>query len=734
MTLEQITQHRKSIYSLLTGSRIYEAIVELKPVVEEVADYDLIRQFNDTKVSYDYLLQYFVAGTKDDGREDMLRHITESLYTIADKCVVALSAGQTYDMFYTKASVLRNQSVEMLVLQYLEQQNKHQLLCSVEPEAQNEKAISELARNMEKIAVNLFNKIWCTFPLSNEDAECCKRIFESAPEYLKQLIVAAMFLGETKFYDETKLAFMIDTYITSADAKTQTRALSSVVMTMLLHPHRIRISTRIQSRFGQLVDIPHFYSDVNSILQRLVMARNTENLSKRMREELMPNIMNIDPGLMSKIKNNPSFDPSELEENPQWQDWLEDSGVGKKIEELNRLQTAGEDVFISTFSKLKAFPFFNTMANWFLPFYPTHTMCDDALGNNKKLVSVVNIAPFLCDSDKYSFCFSIASMPSAQLNAMVNQLDLHNRDLKELEKTELPDDAKHLRDAAINAYIQSLYRFFTLFSRRNDFQSVFHTAMDFTKEPLFRMLRIDQSALLLIAEYYLKNHFYKEALSYYLFAQNHFSDVSARVIQKIGFAYQSMGEFQQALDYYLRYELVDDAEVWNIRHIATCYRALHKHDKALECYEKLLRVKESNASLCLNAGHCLLELNRIDEALHYYFKADYLDSNPKVWRALAWTLFLNQKYEQSEHYYQKLMDTKSATPADYLNYGHLLLSLGKIDQAVNEYALSVKSGNREMDTFVQAFNADVYKYVLRADHHHMAHLVMDAVVKKINNS
>ena len=732
MTLEAVTQHQKSIRHLLDAQRIYEAIIELSPIVEEVADYHLTEHFNSVKMSYDYMLQYFLAGVTDQGREAMLYRITDSLYTITDQCVIALSLGQSFELFYTKIATLHKHSLQSMVQNYLEALNKFELLCSVPEESQNRLAISTLKREMEKSAVDIFNKVWCAFPFSAEDVQSSKQLLDTAPEYVKQLLMAALFLGQTKFYDETKLVLMMETYLAATDVKTQTRALVGVVLTMILHPKRIQLSSRLSSLMANLAENQHFQADVNSIVQRLVMARNTENLSKRMREELMPNIMNMDPELLSKLKSNPPIDPSELEENPQWQDWLEESGVSKKIEELNKLQTEGEDVFISTFSKLKSFPFFNTLANWFLPFYPSHSMCEDALGANKKLVSVVKIAPFLCDSDKYSFCFSIASMPKSQMNMMASQMDLHNHDLKELESAQLPSSDAQQRDAFINAYIQSLYRFFTLFSRRNDFVSVFKTAMDFTRKPLRTWLNLSQSSLLMIAEYFLKNHFYADAVAYFEFVQNHFPHVSPQLLQKMGFAYQNMGNYDKALQYYLRYEIVDDADLWNIRHIATCYRAQQQYEKALAYYEKILAVKENNAPLCLTAGHCLLKMNRIEEAMNHYFKASYLDAqNPKVWRALAWTFYLTNKFAQSADYYTKLVQSKTSTGDDHLNYGHLLLSQGKVAEAVNEYAISAKAN---INSFVSAFDADFSTLSNHGVTPEVAQLVKDAVVKIIHNT
>ena len=195
MTLEAVTQHQKSIRRLLDAQRIYEAIIELSSIVEEVADYHLTEHFNSVKMSYDYMLQYFLAGVTDQGREAMLYRITDSLYTITDQCVIALSLGQSFELFYTKTAMLHKHSLQSMVQNYLEALNKFELLCSVSEESQNRLAISTLKREMEKSAVDIFNKVWCAFPFSAEDVQSSKQLLDTAPEYVKQLLMAALFLG-----------------------------------------------------------------------------------------------------------------------------------------------------------------------------------------------------------------------------------------------------------------------------------------------------------------------------------------------------------------------------------------------------------------------------------------------------------------------------------------------------------------------------------------------------------
>ena len=259
--------------------------------------------------------------------------------------------------------------------------------------------------------------------------------------------------------------------------------------------------------------------------------------------------------------------------------------------------------------------------------------------------------------------------------------------------------------------------------------------MDFTQLPFFELWGLDQTALLTIAEYYLKNGFYEDAVSYFSYIQKHFEDVAPHILQKMGFAYQNLGDYRNAIQCYQRYELVDENDLWNNRHIAICYRSLKQYEKALKYYEKVLSVKDSNATMCLNAGHCLLELGRPDEALNYYYKADYLDPyNPKVWRSLAWANFLTDNFAQSENNYKKLLENNSVNSQDYLNYGHLLLVEGKLAEAVGCYAKSAKGDGESLKAFHSSFRADLPVLMRKGITESVAALVEETVVKKLNNN
>ena len=736
MNLQEINKTKTSILKLLGDNCVYAALLKLKMLIDATADYTLREQYQQQKTAYDSLLQYVVAGAQDTGREKILQDITQSIYTLTDLCVIALSCNQSYELFYTRWATHSRGTIGEIVSKYDNLAKRSQLLQAAPASRLNQQALAEVKRAAEMTETDMFDQVWTRFPLSAVDCAAVSSVFTSqqVPGFFKGLLISALLLGSTKFYDPSKLNLLLDIYINSDNDDLQIRALTAAIIIIYQYHTRLLGNHQLEARLRLLDDCAHFRNDVMSILRRLIYSRNTENISKRMREELMPNLMKINPDLLNKLKGKSGIvDPSELEDNPEWADWLEKSGITKKMEELQELQFEGGDVFVSTFSHLKGYPFFNIMANWFMPYHDSHSSIDSTFGPGESpLRKVIADAPFLCDSDKYSFAFSMGSVPEMQRKMMMSQFDAQNASLKEMTSAELPDDKKRQRDMLANRYIQDLYRFFKLFSRRAEFKSIFDSSMDFLQIPFLRHILDDKLNLGVIAEFYMKNGFYDDAIGYYgrILEVDH--NVTPQVLQKIGFAHQNLGHFAEAIDFYKRYEIVNDHDTWTLRHIATCYRALRDTGNALVYYKKAEKLAPDNASLCLNIGHCLLEQGKTNDALNYYFKVDYLaPEKHKAWRPIAWCSFAVGNFEQSENYYKKIIESGEDEVQDHLNYGHVLLCSHRAAEALSQYrtALVMEKGDK-VDAFTHDFDADAHYLVEKGLDWHYITLMREAVISR----
>ena len=343
-----------------------------------------------------------------------------------------------------------------------------------------------------------------------------------------------------------------------------------------------------------------------------------------------------------------------------------------------------------------------------MPFFAAHSAVVENLGAGKiGLAEVIQHAPYLCNSDKYSFCLSLGALPESQRSIMSAQLEEQNAALNEARQAEMPDERK-ARVGIINSFIQDLYRFFKLFTRRREFIAVMDDpGIDMTDcLPLADVTR-DAKVLELLGALYFKNGFNEDAIKCFTRLESMDNATDDHIYQKIGFAYQNAGNAAMALNYYKRYELLHEDDVWNIRHMAACYRDLDKPEEALDYYRRAESLAPDNVSLALTIGHVLLQMNRTRDALQQYFKADLMEgARHRAWRPIAWCSFVLGDYDRAIDYYDRIAQDDKPTAQDLLNRGHVLLCQGETREAVETYRESLRLMDSDITKFRDAFKGD----------------------------
>lgn len=712
MTKPEIDNTHRRASQCIDDAEVNDAFALISSLITESGKASLSDELGRLEMSYTLMLKYLEQGVVDPQRDDILYNIRQSLYTLNDKCYIGLMEQAGHEVFYTRRRELAGTSLVDIVEDYRKALRNLSLVQSVPDQQVDNRAILSQLREAETLETKLFNRVWSSFPLSTDDANSLKLCINGdiLPVHARCLLVAALFLGLMMFYDENKLLILLETYSMSDEPLVQLRSLVCALLTMLAHKKRTSASHTVQTRIDALLDMPDFKHDVWSIQMQLARSRNTENIKQRVRNDLIPNIMKMRPDIINKLKDKESqvVDLSDIEANPDWQQWLDQSGITRRIEEFNAMQHEGSDVFIATFSHLKTFPFFKTLSNWFLPFYPAHSEVVENLGPSRlSLAEVIQHAPYLCNSDKYSFCLSLGALPESQRSMMSAQLTEQEAALNEARHTELPDERRK-RIAIINAFVQDLYRFFKLFSRRREFIAVMdNEGLDLTDcMPLARVTR-DAHVLELLGTLYFKNAFYDDAIKCFTRLEGLDETTDDHIYQKIGFAYQNANKPEKALTYYKRYELLHEDDAWNIRHIAACSRALGKLEQALEYYRRAETMSPDNVSLAITVGHVLLEQNRTSEALQQYFKADLMDdAKHRAWRPIAWCSFLLRDYDKALDYYDRINRNDTPSAQDKLNLGHVLLCQGKTQEAIATYRESLQLMNGDCKKFRAAFKGD----------------------------
>ena len=447
---------------------------------------------------------------------------------------------------------------------------------------------------------------------------------------------------------------------------------------------------------------------MENIIKQLIQSKETEEITRKLQEEILPEVAKISPHLRNKMDlDNLLGENMQDDKNPDWKDMFDEvPGLTKKMEEFSNLQMEGADVFMSTFSQLKTFPFFSKFLNWLYPFSVKHpdlrSIADQ--DSNKSFVKAISNTSFLCNSDKYSFLFSISQIPDSYKSMMAAAIEAEAAQVEEIQKDEAFVSPDKKSAYISNQYIQDLYRLFKLHPRKNELADVFKWKLEFFNKSFFRALIEDSQVWRNIGAYYFLKGHYHPALQ--IFKELLIENPEIELFQKAGYCYQKIGNYKNALTYYHKAELIQSRNLWTLRKIAQCYRALKQSEKALEYYQQAEIIQPDNMAMQLSIGNCYFELGNYDEALKRYFKIEYLDpNNIRGWRPIAWVSFLTGKMDQASKYYKKILES-APNAHDRINAGHLEWCLGNRKKALALYLSSIKEGGITIEKFLEIFNED----------------------------
>lgn len=709
MTEQELKKRYAEICSNLATRRLKPAFDMLGKLISENGLGVYYDEYQNLEETYHFMLKYTVEGIKDPERQKIYRKLIVSVFELSDKINEAIRLRLSPSIEYEKKRLFKTSFISNFS-EYLAELEDFYLQ---DETPGDETASLAAAKEHQQKMRRLFYHIWFTDKLSPDEVEPLRN-FILSPVVLvayKSFMVTALMLSLQRYFDPEKFTLLFDAY-DSEEMEINQRALVGVLINLYRYDARLTFYPAITGRLKILNENPEFKRNLERVIIQLIRSKETEKLQQRIRDEILPEMIKISPVLKDKINLDSLMEEGLSEDkNPDWEEIFKDSpGLMDKMQEFSELQMEGADVFMGSFAMLKSFPFYGEMGNWFIPFFTENPEIADTLrfsdDTGRRLMEALNKAPVLCNSDKYSFCFSIQSLPKENREFMAQGINAEMDQLKELEEDEELTQPGRKAEFVSNQYVQDLYRFYKLFPRKNDFEDIFNWRFDFhNKQALGGILKEDPKVLRNIAEYYFaKNHFNEAAELFGLLLEE---EKNGELYQKLAYCHQKTGDFEQALDGYLKAELYDINRLWNLKKIALCYRNLKQPGKALEYYQAAEKIDSEDLNNQLNIGHCLLELDEYDEALKCYFKVEYLaPGNKKVWRPIAWCSFLTGKKEQAEKYFIQLIEDEP-NKHDYMNMGHVQWSLNNRKAALDYYQKSISKNGFSEAEFLEVFGEDL---------------------------
>ena len=655
--------------------QFYLFLEDLAKEIREAGLTELEYELSGIVATYDALIDYFRQGIQDPERERVYKQLVGHALQLSDRCALATKGVEKMPYYTSQHKAARRESLHTYRLQ-LEAfaEGTHSITDNEE--------LRQLATTHDKQLAALFTDLWTqgTWTAATAAEADALLLSPTITRADQCTVVSAVTLSLLRMFDPLKLLFLCDAYY-HPEAMVSTRALVGIVICCYCWGRRIGYYSEAKARLELLSEDPLFGDQVCEVILQFIRSTDTEEVDRKMREEIIPELMKN-----PKLRRMPNFNIEEANAddiNPDWEQWMHESGLEESMREITEWQMEGVDVNMSTFSQLKRYPFFYTISNWFRPF---DTWQADMLaivgtpGTGNVIADTILQSNYLCDSDKYSFCYAIREIPQMQREAMMSQLDEQNRALK--ESADMPDLKRLSRQTSqsiLRQYVQNLYRFFKLFTSAQEFDNPFdHIVLGVMHtNPLYSLI-VEPDRMFKLIGLNIKLKRYLRAIECFIHLEGrHPECMEATQLQQLGLCYQKMKMYADAIEAYTKADLMKPDSYWTIHHLAQCHRAMNHYDKALEYYEVAEAMKPDNLSLTFHVAELLYELGEYEEALPRLHKIDYHHPESlKSVRLLAECCFMSEQGVQATKYYERMMtehaDELTATDWKHAAYNYWL--------------------------------------------------------------
>ncbi|MBN1598749.1 MAG: tetratricopeptide repeat protein [Bacteroidales bacterium] len=712
MNYSELRSNYENILDAINSDRLQEALEMALKLSASSGTSDVQNRYSTIANTYKSMLKFSIEQAPDPQRDIIYNKLQQSILEWTDDIKDQwIRNNQVFERnIFQHRTLDLNSFSSKEIDQYVTE-------FSYESEGNEDMNKKEEAGNRQNTQLIKVNNLFYTFWLKNIYGDAEKQIFTELIKnndvrwQFKALIVSALSLSLMRHFDRGKFFLLFD-LIDDELIEIRQRSIVGLFLCLLIYEKRLGLYSDIIVRLKSIPDNTKLQESFLAVLLQFIRSSETEKITKTIQEEIVPEVMKIKSDLEEKLNLDDLLNKDSFEDkNPEWKNFFKDApDVYQKLEQFSRLQTEGSDVFMGAFSMLKHFVFFKEMANWFLPFSGNHP---DLANSFKNIGNDIDINAFteglekstiLCNSDKYSFCFNIQFMPDQQRKTMLELFNMELKTMNELQEDEFNLNSESRNKVINTQYIQDLYRFFKLYPQRKEFEDVFSKETNVLCSNVLNIIFKENKIVRNLAEFYFAKDQYNEALK--LFDWLLERERSFELLEKMGFCYQKLGDFDKAIELYQQAELYDRNKLWLYKKLGFCYRKTGNSPKAIEYYDQIIKSEPNDLNNLAYLGHLHMDTEEFEKALEFYYKVEYEDpKNIKVFRPIAWCSFVMGKYDTAIRYLKKAME-KKPVKSDYLNIGHCYWATGKMEMVLDSYRKAVEVSGKDIKWFRRAFEQD----------------------------
>lgn len=681
----------------------------------------IVARYEDVKNDYRLMQDAMMRGLRDDKIDEVYADIMRKVYGAGLDVLIEEKVKKYSSFAYARVSAQQTEAHPDAVRTALEAYVQDMAMMAFEPESTRKAKMEKLTADHHAYMKQLFNALLVA-PMWNDRRAADFADLLLSPTIDRDdalLLVSAVMLATMNVNDPYKWDMLAEVYVRATDKVLKMRALVGWVLSLPYDPRGPRLFPFVQERIKAMLADKTTLKQLLDMQMQMLFCCNADADNEEIQRNIMPTLIKNTNLQMTRLGI------VEKEDDPM-KDIMDPNAAERDMEEMERkyrkmmdMQKQGSDIYFGGFSKMKTFPFFNDLCNWFAPFNAAHPALGAArerLAGSTFLNNLMENGPF-CDSDKYSFALAIAQIMDRMPDNVKEMLNSDAMFGPTVSKDEQEDPAYICR-----SYLQSLYRFFRLYRSKRDFLNPFilDELEDNDGNALFMSYKLlacpemEENAVALCG-FLLKRKMMRELMSMAICFK---SSQNPRLVRFLALVPMTDGKWQEAYDLFASVSEDQHTEE-SLRGMAHCCMSLKRFGEAVAIYRRLLAMHPDSFSYQLNLAVCLMSSDAfsscgdvasscdassscgasscdaslcdassslggkvearpnkvVEEGTKLLYKLDYEHpNNANVRRVLAWCMMLQGNFDKAIDIYMRLLSQPDAVSADRLNaaYAHWL--------------------------------------------------------------
>ena len=693
----------------------------------------IVARYEDVKNDYRLMQDAMMRGLRDDKIDEVYDDIMRKVYGASLDVLIEEKVKKYSSFAYARASAQQTEAHPDAVRTVLEAYVQDMAMMAFEPENTRKAKMEKLTADHHAYMKQLFNALLVA-PMWNDRRAADFADLLLSPTIDRDdalLLVSAVMLATMNVNDPYKWDMLAEVYVRATDKVLKMRALVGWVLSLPYDPRGPRLFPFVQERIKAMLADKTTLKQMLDMQMQMLFCCNADADNEEIQRNIMPTLIKNTNLQMTRLGI------VEKEDDPM-KDIMDPNTAERDMEEMERkyrkmmdMQKQGSDIYFGGFSKMKTFPFFYDLCNWFAPFNAAHPALGavrERLAGSTFLNNLMENGPF-CDSDKYSFALAIAQIMDRMPDNIKEVLNSDATFGPTVSKDDQEDPAYICR-----SYLQSLYRFFRLYRSKRDFLNPF--ILDefedndgnalFMSYKLLACPEMEENAVALCG-FLLKRKMMREIMS---MAICYKSSQNPRLVRFLALVPMTDGKWQEAYDLFASVPEDQHTEE-SLRGMAHCCMSLKRFGEAVAIYRRLLAMHPDSFSYQLNLAVCLMSSDAfsscgdascdasscdasscdaspcdasscdasscdasscgaasslggkvearpnkvVEEGTKLLYKLDYEHpNNANVRRVLAWCMMLQGHFDKAIDIYMRLLSQPDAVSADRLNaaYAHWL--------------------------------------------------------------